>query len=339
MKKTAIALSALLLLGTTGFSQRNGNQKQFKRMSSLNYINQEAEMSFGDESGLFETNAYQQNSFGGINQYVKDNEIIFEVKSLMNVKADGFLAVFNLTQIGETATVTNDLLNERLKNFTEAIKKLEIKDDNIYVDMIYLIPTFEFEVEKKLFSKSYNEVPTGFEMQKNIHISFTDINLVDELVTLAAQNEIYDMVKLDFFVNDTEGVYDTLRDKSVDYLNKKLTSYKKLNTNLDEVFHTVRESSTAIYPDTQYSDYNAFVSQSIEAVSKNSGISKIRKPETVAYDQIPYNRFQIVLNPNILEPVVQYVYTLQVRYTLEKPEVKKEIKFINRDGVITNLNL
>jgi len=176
-------------------------------------------------------------------------------------------------------------------------------------------------------------------MQKNIHISFTDINLVDELVTLAAQNEIYDMVKLDFFVNDTEGVYDTLRDKSVDYLNKKLTSYKKLNTNLDEVFHTVRESSTAIYPDTQYSDYNAFVSQSIEAVSKNSGISKIRKPETVAYDQIPYNRFQIVLNPNILEPVVQYVYTLQVRYTLEKPEVKKEIKFINRDGVITNLNL
>ena len=339
MKKTAIVLIAFLLIGATAISQRNGNQKAFKRMSSSNYINQEAVMSYGESGGLFQTNDYQQNSFGGSKQYVKDNEIIFEVKSLMNVEADGYLAVFNLTQVGETATVTNDLLNERLKNFTEAIKKLEIADKDIYVDMIYLIPTFEFEVEKKLFSKSYNEVPTGFEMQKNIHISFTDIKMVDNLVTLAAQNEIYDMVKLDFFVNDTEGVYDSLRDKSVDYLNKKLTTYKKLNTNLDEVFHTIRESSSAIYPDTQYSDYNAFVTQSIQAVSKNSGITKIRKPETVAYDQIPYNHFQIVINPNILQPVVQYVYTVQVKYTLPKPEVEKEIKFINRDGVITDLKL
>jgi len=162
----------------------------------------------------------------------------------------------------------------------------------------------------------------GFEMQKNIHVSFTDINIVDELVTLAAKNEIYDLVKLDYFTDNPQAMYDTLREQSVDYLNKKLASFKKLNSILADEYHIVRESSNAIYPGTQYSDYDAFVTQSIEAV-KNKTVTKIRKPKTVAYDQIPYNRFDIIINPDILQPVVQYIYTLQVKYTLQEPEKKK----------------
>ncbi|PCJ87536.1 MAG: hypothetical protein COA57_04415 [Flavobacteriales bacterium] len=320
--KNHTTLACIALLTCTvhfGFAQHNDNQRSFKSSSSNAYRIQLGEF---EHDKIYNTQTYAQQQVSGLRYYTKDNEMLFEVRSLFNARADRFLVVFNLTQIGKTAVETDDLLNTRINGFTAGLEQMGIKGGQVYIDMIYLIPTFEFEMEKKLFSKTYNEVPTGFEMQKNIHIAFDDINIVDELVTLAAKNEIYDLVKLDFFVKNAQAMYDTLREQSVDYLNKKLASFKKLNSNLTDEYHIVRESSRAIYPETQYSNYDAFVTQSIEAV-KNKTITKIRKPKTVAYDQIPYNEFDIIINPDILQPVVQYVYTLQVKYTLPEPEKKK----------------
>lgn len=341
MKKN-VFITAVFALGVLGTkAQRNLNQTNFKQKASYK---SESNLYSNDDGLNYDfqqaTYGYDQSNLAGLTQYTKDNEMILEVRSLMNVKADGFLVVFNLTQIGESTKVTNDLINARINNFKTAIKGLGIAESNIYLDMIYLIPTFEYEVEKKLFSKTYNEVPTGFEMQKNIHIQFEDINKIDDLVTLAAENEIYDLVKLDFFVNDTESIYDTLRNKSIDHLNKKLTSFEKLDLNLKDQYHTVKDFAKAVYPETQYTDYDAFVTQSLEAVSKNSGVSKIRKPETVAYDQLAYNNYHIIVNPQILEPVVQYVYTLQVKYTLDKPkEEAKEYMLITPTGEVKKINL
>ena len=160
-----------------------------------------------------------------------------------------------------------------------------------------MIPTFEYEVEKKLFSKTYNEVPTGFEMQKNIHVGFKDLNLIDELETLAAKNEIYDLVKLDFLVDDTETKYDTLHNAAVTTMNKKAASLQELNIDLSKEYQVVRESYRAIYPESQYADYDAFVSKSVEALKKSTGVTKIRKPKTVASDQMPYTGFDLIIRP------------------------------------------
>lgn len=344
MKKlVVIALTAAFFGNATMvFSQRNLNQKEFKSKSTANY-NIEESRAHGGIEAAYQVNqaAYQVNKVAGIAQYTKDNEIIFDVRSLMNVKADRFLSVFNVTQIGETAAKTDELSNLRIDSFINALKQIGITDKDIYIDMIYLVPTFEFEVVKKIFSKTYNEIPTGFEMQKNIHISFKDINKVADMVTLAAKNEIYDLVKLDFFVDNTEAIYDSLRNKSVAYLNKKLASFKKLNLVLSDKFQIVSETSNAIYPETQYPDYDAFVTQSVEAMYKKSGVTKIRKPKTVAYDQVPYNKYDIIINPSILEPVVQFVYTLQAKYTLEKPDMKSKNNYliITPSGEVKKLDL
>jgi len=209
--------------------------------------------------------------------------------------------------------------------------------------MIYLVPTFEFEVQKKLFSSdTYNEVPTGFEMQKNVHVSFNDIKLVDKLVTMAAKNEIYDLVKLDFFVDNTEAIYDSLRKRSQLFMRRKISSHHQTQQlDLEGKFHTVNEQSEAIYPESQYAGYDAFVSQSIEAVKRNFGVTKIRKPATVAYDQIPYSNFDIIINPVILEPVVQFTYSMQVKYILDKKQPKNQKKYmlITPNGDIKEISI
>lgn len=319
-------------------AQRNANQNRFKVQSRNEYKTRSS--NYLDNVGNFTQNNQQIN-----NGFLRpeSNQIIFQVNSLMNVKANRFLAVFNLTQVGKTAVETDQLINKRIEGFINDLKKLPLSDENVYTDMIYLIPTFEFEVQKKLFSSdTYNEVPKGFEMQKNVHINFSDIRIIDNLVTLAAKNEIYDLVKLDFFVDDTESVYDSLRERSQQFMAKKIQSHEKLQQlDLKNAFQTIAENTDAIYPETQYSDYDAFVSQSLEAAGKNSGVTKIRKPATVAYDQIPYGDFDIVINPVVLEPVVQFTYTLTVRYELErkKPETKNKYILVTPNGDVKELIL
>jgi uncharacterized protein YggE len=311
-------------------AQRNGNQIEFKTKSNASYDRKVVYDADEINANNNERNAYQTqtNYLAKAAQYKADNEIVLQVNALMNMKAEHFLAVFNVTQVGETTAKTDEMMNSRINSFVDAVKLMGIPDKDIYVDMIYLVPTYEFEVEKKGFSKTYNEIPTGFEMQKNVHIAFKDINKVASLVPLAAKNEIYDMVKLDFFVDNTEACFDTLRNRSVADINKKLTSYKKLNLTLSDKFQIIHEASYTFYPETQYPAYDAFVSQSIEAATKKGGITKLRKPATVAYDQIPYNKYDIIINPEVLEPVVQFVYSLQVKYTLEKPEVKSKNNYM-----------
>ncbi|MEL6556836.1 MAG: SIMPL domain-containing protein [Bacteroidota bacterium] len=326
-----------MLLSQSAIAQRNANQNSFKLKSQNDYRSRS--QNSADNFGSFPQNRVNNNRFFTPGS----NEIIFQVNSLMNVKADRFLAVFNLTQIGKTAVETDQLINKRIDGFVDDLKTLSLSQDNIYTDMIYLIPTFEFEVQKKLFSTdTYNEVPKGFEMQKNIHINFTDIRIIDDLVTLAAKNEIYDLVKLDFFVDDTESVYDSLRERSQQFMTRKIQSLENSQElNLSEAFQTIAENTDAIYPETQYSDYDAFVSQSLEAAGSNSGVTKIRKPATVAYDQIPYGGFDIVINPVVLEPVVQFTYTLTVRYELEKkkPETQNKYMLVTPNGDVKELIL
>ncbi len=338
--KNIFIISIIFLLGSilTTNAQRNANQTKFKKSARHIQFDNSEQIIQDMINQEYTSNGTNSWTNDGIISYTSQNEIIIGVKTLMNIRATKFLAVFNLTQVGETASKTDELINSRINAFLSDIKSLGLSEKNIYIDMIYLIPTFEYTVEKKLFSKTYNEVPTGFEMQKNIHISFSDINIVDDLVTLAAKNEIYDLVKVDFFVEDVEAINDTLINVSVDFINKKLTQLKKLNIKFDDKQKIMTDKMYVFYPESQYNDYDAFVSQSVEAIRKNTGVTSIRKPQTVAYNQVAYNNFNIVINPDILEPVVQFAYKLQIIYKI-KEEKADNYMIITPNGDIKPLTL
>jgi uncharacterized protein YggE len=264
---------------------------------------------------------YQEQAIRGIAPSPAKNEMLLQCSVLMNVKADSYMAIFNLTQVGATAQEADAMLSNRANLFIQALSKLGIQTSDIYADMIYLIPIFEYETEKRLFSKTYNEVPKGFEMQKNLHVRFKKSDILDDIVTLAASNEIYDLVTIEYFVKDSKAIYDSIRTQAVDFVSKNAGKLKKVGLNLEGEFRIVSENSGVVYPETQYSDYQAFVSQSLDA-AKNKAVTSMRKPKTVAYNKLPYNDFDIVVNPEFLEPVVQFTYKLEVKYTLNKEKLE-----------------
>ncbi len=337
MKRSVLVALILIVASPVTMAQHNSNQIDFKRKT----IRTPRYRDF-HEQGI--TNYQNNNSADFSQQQIvpeqKDNEVSIRCSVLMNVKADSYLAIFNLTQTGTTAKEADEIIAKRSQPFIDALKTLGIQQSDIYSDMIYLIPIYNYEMEKKLFSKTYNEVPKGFEMQKNLHIRFKDSGLIDDLVTLAAVNEIYDLVTIEYFVKDSQAVYDSMRTKAINYIARNMKKFEKLGLKVEGEFRVISEKSGVTYPDSQYSDYDAFVSQSIDA-ARDKTVTSIRKPKTVAYSKLSYDAFDLVINPEFLEPVVQYTYELHVNYTLNKDklEPKNHYMIMDNNGNIKEIPL
>ncbi len=157
-----------------------------------------------------------------------DNSVIVEARVIYNAVADNYLAVFNVNQLEETATLANSLIETRLNGVRKEFLDLGIKTNDIYMDMISFVPEYEYEVQKKLFSKSYNEIPKGFRLQKNIHVKYKSSKLLDKLIAACAKYEIYDLVKVEYYSENSKDYYDSLRIAAKKVLKEKMKDYKEM---------------------------------------------------------------------------------------------------------------
>ena len=275
-----------------------------------------------------------------------DNVLELSINALSNQRANSYTAIFSVLQLGKTADETNKLINARIDGLLSALKSLGIPGDDIYVDMVNFLPRYEYDVEKKLFSKkTYTEIPKGFELQKNIHVRYDKPGLLDDIVTAAAQQEIYDIVKVDYFINDPNKVYRELREAAFTYLNQIEAKYRDIGILLDSAYLITAENAWVAYPINRYESYQAFSTQRLDADSKSAVVNTADKPVSRFYNAIAANDYDIVINPEILEPAVQFSYNLIARYTLEpyKPQektvVQKEFIWLTPAGEVRKLKV
>lgn len=259
-------------------------------------------------------------------QWLDERTVMLEVNALSNQNASSYTAIFNMKQVGLTSEETDRVFNERYESFVNQLIAAGIKKEDIYLDLVSFVPVYEFEEEKKLFSKkTYNEIPKGFEIQQNVHIRYNDSRLLSKMMSAAARNEIYDIVKVDYFVENSEEIYQDLRKRAVDYINKEIAQFEPLGLELDDTYRFATEEEKAAYPTERYANYKAFSSQSLDGTSKGK-VNNADKALTHFYQKVAYDEFEIIVNPAILEPAVQFMYNLKVKFRLKQPEPKVEIK-------------
>ena len=292
--------------------------------------------------GNLNVNNNIQRTQPAVASFFNDYTTILRSRVLMNVQADSYTAVFHLTQVGETAADADKFMNERINGLKSALTTIGVKPEEMETDIICLVPIFEYEEEKKIFSKKFIEVPKGFELKKNIHIRYTKSTMLDEIVTAAAKNEIYDLVKVDYFIEDMEAVYDSMPNSlCIANYKKKLAMHKELGIDLATQYHVATDASNVTFPLECYSTYQAFSSASLD---KGKTAKKAAKPTSYYYNPITPKGFDVVVNSAILEPVVQFTYDLQVKFLIErpvkpqaKPEVIKKFFIISQDGNVREL--
>ncbi len=251
---------------------------------------------------------------------------------MINVRATSYVAILSITQAGESIVETDSLMDIRLNNVFDELRKVGIQLENTHVDFISMLPTYEFELTEKRYSKTLNEVPTGFEMKKNIHVKFSDHDRLNDLISAAAEAEIYDLVKIDYNVANMDQIYSELRKKAEEIIQTKAESYKRMGFNLEVQNYATTQGS--VYPMERYVKYTAANTGIPKVYSKKSSKDKEKpmeynyaeKNKTVYYERVPYGQFDVVLNADMVEPSVQFYYSMNLNYKIVIEEVAKREK-------------
>lgn len=311
MKK--IFTTVLMLTALIVSAQHMGNFNSKVATMDISRANIATSMGNGAAYG----NVYAQ-------QYVAlnpSNILHINLRSLYNVDATDYTAVFNIIQVGKTAEETTQLMNDKI----ELIKK-ELTQNGFQgqfaLDMISFVPQYEIEVTKKLFSKTYTEVPVGFELQQNLLISYRKDTDFQKILTACGKAEVYNLVKVDYYVKNLEAVYEDLQNKLLAEVAKKKAYYEKLGFEMKNYNVMMADKKYYHTPKDFYKSYLAAENVSMESLKNQKSVTKVRKPTSYYYDPIPYNGYDIVVNAAITKPVIQLGMDLSLQYTL-KPIVKK----------------
>src|SRR5690606_1719837 len=307
-----------------------------------------AQTFFGQEAG--NVNYQKQHRLTDININVglpSSNDMIISVKGLVNLKADTYVAVFNLVQVGKTTTEVNEMIDKRIEAIQNKIKGKP--NVSMFVDILTFVPVYEFEVEKKTFSrKTYNEIPIVFEVKKNIHIEYKDPNFLNELISVCSENEIYDLVRVDYFSSGLENAKKELMNKAKLILKEKQKNYEELlGASFTDWDKQLADGYSVKYPTEMYQSYQVNSSSSLN-LSKKANVNYSEKSTTLYYQPIMDKEFDFVINPKIVEPVIQVMYEVKFKLirpanpaaqTVTKNEIKKEYLLVTPNGDIKNLPL
>lgn len=267
------------------------------------------------------------------------NDVVIDVNALYNAVADEYLAVFCISQLGETAAMANSLMDTRLNGIVQDLKSIGVQPADIYVDMISFVPEYEYETQKKLFSKSYNEIPKGFRLQKNIHIRYKKSKMLDQLITICSKYEVYDLASVKYYSLNAKEYYDTLRSSVKKLIKDRLKEYKELGVISDNAFFQVTENNLVRYPNEQYSSYQAFNSNSMDVLKKGSTVNNVSKTVTYYYNPLSAKGYDIVYNPVISEPVIQYALNMKVKLSMKNPveDFKNDYYILTPNGELKQL--
>lgn len=266
----------------------------------------------------------------------RNGEIFISVKGLANVKADQYVAVFSVTQMGKNQAEASQIMDERI---SQSLKDIKIqKNVEVFTDMISFVPVYDYVAEKKIFSRrTYNEIPKGFEVKKNIHIKFSNPEQLNDFVKILSQNEIYDLVRVDYYSTVLDAVKKEISAKAKVMLSEKMKSYEGISgqtfINDEKLFS---DGFLIKLPVEMYKSYEAYNSNSLD-LNRSANVNQVSKNATIYYQPVFDKEFDFVINPVILEPVIQVMY--EIKMVVNKRQNLKDYFLVTPNGDMKNLNI
>ncbi len=285
----------------------------------LTLSNLSAQISGNQVYGNSNYNAHNYNAEALPNNSVvaiNDNVLTVSVKILCNKKADGFVMTLGLNEEDATVAGCSKKINARIAGFIEKIKSEGVKKENVYIDFISQTKIYDFEVN----GVNSEQVEKGFEIKKNIIITTSNVTSLEKIIALAAAFEIHDVIKVDYFNNDTESIHTSLFEEALVLAEAKKVRYLKAFGKRIVGTPTATEEFATVFPKTQYKMYQAFESAELEMNNYNRTpyLKKIaRKNKTFYYDGLSSAGFDKVIHPNQTEVGMQYVMTITMHYKID----------------------
>lgn len=249
-------------------------------------------------------------------QMLGDTAIIISSSILMNVPPEKYSITFGLGQEAATPSLAGKLMNDRIQKFREALKKLDVADKEMYVDFVSQNKVYEYVLE----GNKAIEKEAGFEIKKTVTIMFTREGMIEAMTEAAAAQQIFDVIKVEYFLEDHTPFYKQLFAEAIKQIKDRKDMYV-LATGMELMAKTALYSDnlTVIFPSTQYKKYTAYESGDVESNYNAHLVKKeLRKSSTAYYQGISQNNFDKVLNNNSPGIPVQMALGVSLKFYVKK---------------------
>src|SRR4051794_5084024 len=245
-----------------------------------------------------------------------DTTMFVDASVLMNVKADEFVVTFGVAEEAETVESCREKMDATIAAFTEALKALGVGPGSLFVDFAAQTKVYGYKVEGSLA----REQLAGFELKKTVAIRYRDKALIDRLVVTASRAKVYDLIKVDYVVTDLAPIQERLAEAASAVVKAKAARHERLlGIKLRAVPQVYAERSSAHFPTEMYDSYTAGESESVSggADGSRTTVQSLRKSRMFFYNPLDADGFDRVIDPVVLEPVVQFTLYLKLKYEIE----------------------
>ena len=243
-----------------------------------------------------------------------NKEVYFvEANVMTNMKADAYVAVFGLSQEGTNAAESNAKTNVLIAGFNRDLDGLGVKRTDVFVDFITQNKVYDYTTSGNVTTEKF----TGFETKKNVAVRYGDRDILEKIISAAAKNSIFDLIKVDYVVSDVKSVNARLYEEAVRIVKQKEAAYANSFGIKLSPSNLANEKYDAFYPGELYASYQAFEAGSTYGDYEKRVIEK-RKTKTFYYEPLDASDFDSVINQIGIEPMVQFTLYLRMQYDLKK---------------------
>ena len=251
------------------------------------------------------------------NMHPTTNQYLIEATVLYHANAESYIAVFGVSEEADNAASANSSINDRIASFRQNLYQIGVGEEDVFVDLITQTRVYDYQMVDATTAK---EKMTGIELKKNVHVSFTQMDMLEEMMLAAARENIYDIVKIDYVVKNMDEIYHEMQTSALATINRK----KELYMTLEEKKYAgnpfiMKFEKGAVQPLHSYKNYVAHETNLMNfrpGLKSKANLVKLsaRRMKTFYFDPLPAEQFDSVINAYSVEPTVQLTLKLQVRY-------------------------
>lgn len=268
----------------------------------------------GQESGNRNYNRNNDNRKPPTTGLVYNNgETVIEAYVLLNAPPDEFIAVFGAAQVAPTAVESNQKVNEQIGQFLSAAERMGVARNDTFVDFITQNRVYNFGSP---VDGTISERLAGFETKKTIAVRYKDRSLLEKLLAAAAQASIFDLIKVDYIINDMSRIRSRLFEEAVRVVKQKEETYTRALGMAIRRTALLQETYDTKFPAELYQTYTAFESGAVDTnYESRTRVIRERKSSTSYLEPLDRSVFDSVLNSLSMEPMVQCTLYMRVSYS------------------------
>src|SRR5688572_14634176 len=245
-----------------------------------------------------------------------DSVLYINTSVLLNTAAEYYIAIFGLNQSAKTLKDANTQINRRIDKFIAGLVVMGIKKENVSVDFITQTKTYDYVLANNVATQTQ----TGFQIKKNLIVKFERLTQLDFMIAHAAESEVYDLIKVDYFLNDYLAVHKQMINAATEIINEKKNIYLK-SSSFEILPNSVvyRDVFYGVYPANQYKTYSAYETGNVNSYYDSKLIKKdMMTDNTFFYEGVDVSGYDKVINPGVPFVGIQFALNFGIKYYIKK---------------------